>query len=127
VRGGDCRGVLRALTQPARAQASTRRAGISSAMGPRTHFANFDPARPRAGEHKASRRLKTRTLHRCDEQDAGQGSDTASARAGEHEASRRLKTELLVQMEGCDPSAAERRILLIGATNRPEARGRLHA
>lgn len=39
---------------------------------------------------------------------------------GEHEASRRLKTEMLVQLEGCDPSAADRRVLLIGATNRPE-------
>ena len=40
--------------------------------------------------------------------------------AGEHEASRRLKTELVVQMERCNPTAAHRHILVIGATNRPE-------
>ena len=31
-----------------------------------------------------------------------------------------MKTEILVQMEGCDPARAQRRVLLIGATNRPE-------
>lgn len=31
---------------------------------------------------------------------------------------------MLVQMEGCDPSSSSRRVLLIGATNRPEVRGR---
>ena len=29
---------------------------------------------------------------------------------------------MLVQMDGCDPSAACRRVLLVGATNRPEVR-----
>ena len=27
---------------------------------------------------------------------------------------------MLVQMEGCDPNSADRRVLLVGATNRPE-------
>lgn len=40
--------------------------------------------------------------------------------AGEHEASRRLKTEILTQMEGVDAATADRRILLVAATNRPE-------
>lgn len=42
--------------------------------------------------------------------------------AGEHEASRRLKTEILTQMEGVDAATADRRILLVAATNRPEVR-----
>ncbi len=37
----------------------------------------------------------------------------------ENEASRRLKTELLVQLDGCG-SNSEARILLVGATNRPQ-------
>ena len=33
-----------------------------------------------------------------------------------------MKTELLVQMDGCSPSASQCQLLLVGATNRPEVR-----
>lgn len=38
----------------------------------------------------------------------------------EHESSRRLKTEFLIQLEGAHTTNEEDRILLVGATNRPE-------
>ena len=43
------------------------------------------------------------------------------APVGEHESSRRLKTEILTQMEGVATGGADRRVLLVAATNRPEA------
>ena len=37
----------------------------------------------------------------------------------EHESSRRIKTEFLVQLDGCS-TVGEERILIVGATNRPQ-------
>lgn len=46
--------------------------------------------------------------------------------AGEHESSRRLKTEILTQMEGVDAATADRRVVLVAATNRPEVGCTIH-
>ncbi|KAF1744418.1 hypothetical protein MXB_5285 [Myxobolus squamalis] len=42
-----------------------------------------------------------------------------SRKDGEHESTRRIKTEFLVQLDGCG-SSSDDRILIIGATNRPQ-------
>lgn len=39
---------------------------------------------------------------------------------GEHESSRRMKNEFLVQMEGTNAADQSARLLLVGATNRPQ-------
>ena len=38
----------------------------------------------------------------------------------EHEATRRLKTEFLIQLEGAHTTTDNDRVLLVGATNRPQ-------
>lgn len=39
---------------------------------------------------------------------------------GEHESSRRLKTEFMIQLEGANTTSDQDRLLIVGATNRPQ-------